>query len=377
MVFAAPRTRLVLATLAAVVLCLGAAVAVAAGGDGPSPPRAGDDEVALGVVPQRGDFSENDSVLMAAGGVESVRFWLPWSGVEAKRDKYEWGAVDHIVKTIAAEEMTLLPYLFGSPEWAAHRDGFECSGFECIPYPPRSIETRYGFARFAAAAVARYGPEGSFWDDHPALPYRPIADWQVWNEQNSEQFYRPDADVDAYAALLKTTAREIYAADPGARVVLGGMFGKRSTARLVKTTRYLRDLYRVPGIEASFDGVAVHPYDPRANGVLASTRAVRRVVRAYDDGADLWITEIGWASSGSREQNLVKTPIEQARLLRRSYAKLLSHAGEWGLRGVYWYAWRDTAAAEAVCGWCAGAGLVSVDGLLKPAYRELRALTGN
>ena len=57
--------------------------------------------------------------------------------------------------------------------------------------PPRTAETRTAFGDFAAAAVRRYGPGGSFWDQHRALPYRPIETWQLWNEPNLSSFYRP------------------------------------------------------------------------------------------------------------------------------------------------------------------------------------------
>ena len=28
----------------------------------------------------------------------------------------------------------------------------------------------------------RYGPRGSWWQDHPDVPKRPIRTWQIWNE---------------------------------------------------------------------------------------------------------------------------------------------------------------------------------------------------
>ncbi len=366
------RRRIALVPVLAGLLALLSPLGGAADGERPERASRAAGDLAIGVVPQRDELGVRQARMIRAAGVDSVRLWLPWSGVELERDTLNWSAIDRVVALTAREGLDLLPFLFGSPEWAAERDGHDCTGFACIPYPPASIETRYAFARFAARAVERYGPQGAFWAANPELPFRPITAWQVWNEQNSESFYRPDADVGAYAALLKTTAGAIRAADPEAQVILGGMFGKRSTSRLIDARRYLRDLYRVPGIESSFDGVAVHPYDSRAGGALASVRAARAVIRRNRDDAGLWVTEIGWASKGRRGHNLVKSEPVQAALLRRTFTALLRHAGRWNLRGAYWYAWRDTRRGKAICEWCPGAGLTSVKGRAKPSYYALK-----
>ena len=154
-----------------------------------------------------------------------------------------------------------------------------------------------------------------------------------------------------YATLLKTTAAAIHDVDPDADVILGGMFGKRATPRLDRTTRYLRDLYRVPGIEESFDGVAIHPYDPTAQGVFDSVDDALAVIRRAGDDAGLWITEIGWASSGKRSENLVKDPELQARLLRRVFSRFLHRATRGGCGGVLVRDARHTAVARrSACG---------------------------
>ena len=360
----------------AVVLVAALVVVAGAGGQEAAPSAAaGGGEPMIGVVPQRSDLTEHQAELARAAGVDSVRFWLAWSTVEFQRDHYDWTGMDEIVRTSAIQGLDLVPYLFGTPEWAAKRDGYECEGFRCIPYAPASIETRSAFAHFALRAAERYGPKGQFWLANSELPYHPIRVWQIWNEQNSDSFFAPDPDPDLYATLLKTTAAQIYAADPGAEVILGGMFGKRSTTRLDRTTTFLRNLYRVPGVGASFDGVAIHPYDPTAKGVFDSVDDALKVIRRAGDDADLWITEIGWASSGKRTENLVKDPRLQARLLRRVFARFLHRAGRWRLRGAFWYAIRDTRPREAVCKWCAGAGLLSLADEPKPAYYALRRVT--
>jgi hypothetical protein len=328
----------------------------------------------IGVVPQRA-LAADETERMTAAGIESVRIWIPWASVEGHRDRYDWSQVDAVVGDLAAAGLEALPFLFGTPEWAAQRDRFPCEGEECVPYAPGSIETRYAFASFAGAAVFRYGPGGSFWEANPDLPERPIRAWQVWNEPNLARFHEPHADASAYAELLRPTATAIRIADPSAEVLLGGLFGPSSNERMIGARRFLKQLYREPEIEDSFDGIAVHPYSPRAKGVLAQIRAARNVGRAHDSNFDLWITEIGWASAGRRDQNLVKTPREQAEMLRKTFTRFIRRADRWNLRGAYWFAWRDTARDAPVCAWCPGAGLLDRAGSPKRSYRELRRLT--
>lgn len=358
-------------------LC-GAAAIMAGSGAGAEEPLAGTtdpERMRVGVVPQR-PVAEGETERMRRAGIDSLRLWIPWAAVESTRDHYDWSGTDAVMRDLAAAGIDAFPFLFGTPEWAAHRDRFGCEREECIPYAPISIETRYAFARFAAAAVRRYGPDGLFWQENPDLPQRPIRAWQIWNEPNLARFYEPDADASEYADLLRLTSAAIRGADPLAEVVLGGLFGPSSTSRMIGARRFLKELYREPEIENSFDGIAVHPYSPRARGVLEQIRAARKVGRANDTGFDLWITEIGWSSAGRRDQNLVKTRREQARMLRKAFSRFLRRADRWNLRGAYWFAWRDTPRNVQVCAWCPGAGLLDQRGSPKPAYRELRRLTG-
>jgi polysaccharide biosynthesis protein PslG len=254
-------------------------------------------------------------------------------------------------------------------------DGRECS-VHCGPFAPSSNATRAAYARFAGAAVNRYGPGGTFWLDHPELPYLPVHAWQIWNEQNSPFFFRPGPDPESYAALLRAAANEIRAADPRAEIVLGGVWSADDTpSGVVGSARYMRALYRVPQVSDSFDGIAIHPYDAHVRGVFEQISAVRRAARrAGDGGVDLWVTELGWASSGRPNEGLVKGAAGQARMLTRAFGRLLGRADRYHLRGAFWYAWRDTDRGRAVCRWCAYSGLVSREGVPKLAYGAMQAL---
>ena len=335
----------------------------------------GEREFVFGVVPQQSPGAD-DMRRMGRGGIDSFRVWLGWAAVEREPGEFDWGAYDSLFAAAAGEGVTPLPYLYGTPAWAAGADGQSCAGSGCIPFAPRSDGTRAAFAGFAGEAARRYGPGGEFWAEHPELPYHPIRTWQIWNEQNLTDYWRPRPDVSSYAALLAPAAEAIREADPEAEIVLGGMWGPRHTPKgVVRTARYLRQLYRQPGARESFDALAVHPYSAKLEGVLDQVRRVRSVAgRSGDGDVALWVTEFGWASGGPRREGLVKDRREQGRLLRRTYTELRRRRHAWNIHGAYWYAWRDTPRRLAICAWCPRAGLHKVNGRSKPAWRKLTSL---
>jgi polysaccharide biosynthesis protein PslG len=361
---AAGRIRYGLAALVALVV-----LAPSAAGDS-APIRS---PLAIGVVPQR-PFDDSEAVQMTDAGISSVRVWFSWAQVEGKRGDLDWGAPDEMVAANARGGLTTLPFLFGTPAWAAADDGQDCDGGECVSYAPRTEQTRAEFAGFAAAAVRRYGPGGKFWEEHRALPYRPIETWQIWNEPNLSSFYRPAVDPVAYGSLVVATTAGIRSEDPDAVVLLAGLTGTRTNGQRMSTSAFLTGLYSVAEIAASFDGIAVHPYNRKARGTIDQIKTARAVATAHGDTAGIWVTEVGWASAGKRRWGLVKSPNGQARLLRRTFTRLLDGGAQWGVRAVYWYAWRDTERGQAVCGWCPWSGLLDRTGRRKPAYFELRDL---
>jgi hypothetical protein len=230
--------------------------------------------------------------------------------------------------------------------------------------------------RLRRGGGASLRPGGKFWEQHRALPYRPIETWQIWNEPNLVSFYRPAVDPVAYGSLVEAAAVGIRTEDPDALILLAGLTGTRTNGKRMSTSGFLTGLYSVADIAASFDGIAVHPYNRKARGTIDQIKAARAVATAHGDSAGIWVTEVGWASGGKRRWGLVKSPDGQARLLRRAYTRVLEHGAEWGVRAVYWYAWRDTERNQAVCGWCPWSGLLDRSGRRKPAYFELRNLSG-
>ena len=198
---------------------------------------------------------------MGEGGVGTLRAIMNWAAIDPTgADDYNWQAFDDTVAESAKNGMTVLPFIFATPAWVSELDNSKCKGTKCSITPVRNAAGLAAWNKFVGDAVARYGPDGEFWAANPGLPKLPIQDWQIWNEMNSKSFYLPKPSPKGYAKLLSSAADAIRSRDPAAEIILGGMPSLDGSKKAVPGPDYLADLYKVPGVEADFDGVAVHPY---------------------------------------------------------------------------------------------------------------------
>ena len=89
-----------------------------------------------------------------------------------------------------------------------------------------SAAQRQAWLQFLHAAVARYGPGGEFWRENRDLPRLPIRQWEIWNEENIVTFSH-EPDPERFARLIRDLRpRLLHRADPGSKVILGGLFGR-------------------------------------------------------------------------------------------------------------------------------------------------------
>lgn len=361
-----PKTAIALAA---------AALALAAGSS--SPPTATAQAAPrsfFGVAPQTW-VNETDLDYMRAGGIGSMRWLLPWGGVQPTPDGgYNWAGFDEVVRAAAQRRIRVLPFVYGTPSWAARRE---------TTLPIRNARQRRGWSAFLRAAVERYGPHGEFWREHwrgsaDPVPKVPLRDWQIWNEANFFYFAKP-ASPSRYARLLKLSNRAIERGDPAARTVLSGLFAEPNAKppNAMHATDFLERLYRVPGIAASFDGVALHPYAESARDLGQMIEELRQVmIENGDRRAHLHLTEIGWGSDDN--PNLVSFEQGvgfQLREMRRAYAYLIENRRRLNLRGTYWFTWKDI---EGSCNFCDSTGFFRDGPQLrpKPAWHAFTRISG-
>jgi hypothetical protein len=328
-----------------------------------------------GVVPQAIP-APVDFERMGHGGVGTLRYVFGWSKIMPTSDvaNPDWRELDYVVALAARNGMTVLPGIFGTPEWLSESEGCQT---RCSVTPPQTEEGLLVWQGLFAALAHRYGPGGEFWDQHPELPQFPVRTWQVWNEPNSAMFYAPRPDVFSYARLVVNATTGLRGQDPGARVILGGMFGTPNTpiGRSLTAWDFLQGLYAV-GLDPWFEGVAIHPYGRKMARVRKQISRLRDVIRSYGtQPASLWITELGWTSGGDTPLNRGRRG--QADRLEQSFRYLTRARRKLNLKLIAWFAWRDTPRTQARCGWCSWAGLFRSERLTaKPAWRAFVRFTG-
>jgi hypothetical protein len=222
--------------------------------------------------------------------------------------------------------------------------------------------------------AARYGRGGSFWHLHPELQPTPITAYQVWNEPNLPAYWRPADDAAGYLRLLRLTRARLRAVDPKALIVLGGLPDSRLGTRMLD---YLRAIYAQPGARTLFDVVALNPYSPDARGVLQKLNDVRAYMdRRGDRRTPLWITEIGWSTSGPRSP-FRTSPRGQALRISQTFHALIAARARLRLGRVVVFGLQDRPyAASERPWWGPRVGLFDLTGRPKPAWQTFVAFTG-
>jgi polysaccharide biosynthesis protein PslG len=313
---------------------------------------------------------------MGQGQVGTLRHAIFWSITDptpAAGDE-DWSSVDPIVGGAARNGVEILPFFFGTPQWAAQLDGRNCQPVKCGTFAPKKKAALEAWETYLGAVVDRYGPNGTFWTDNPSIPKLPFRTYQIWNEMNSTTFFKPKASAKHYAKLLSASADAIRPKDPSADIVLGGMAELAGSKKAIDASDYLRSLYRVRGVEKDFDGVAIHPYGASVRKVGDQIELFRKVMKQSGDaGAGLWVTEIG-AGSATGGNPLNRGKQGQARLLTDTFKYFEKNRRKLRIQNVDWFSWMDS--KVSICEWCKTSGLFKSGLREKPAWRAFTKFTG-
>jgi hypothetical protein len=375
------RRRLPVALL--LTACLAAALFFAGAQAGSARPLPPAPKGFFGIAPQS-VLTHEDANYMTAGGIESVRWPMIWGAIQpTPARKYDWGSFDPVVEVAARHGLRVLPFVLSAPRWLSRS----------TKLPIDSGRARSAWKAFLKAAVRRYGPGGSFWIEHPpgvpgdqipetveyapAIPRPlPVREWQVWNEANFFYFAFP-ASPQRYAKLLRISSPAIKGVDPGAKVILTGLFGEPTArgARGMPAAEFLETLYRTPGIKRLFDGFALHPYAADAKTLEEMVESLHEVTVENHDHVPLYVTEMGWGSQNDPKVVSFEQGIRgQVRQMRGAYAYLLRNQRRLNVKQVYWYSWKDL---NGSCTFCDSVGFFYAGQSLhpKPAWHVFVGIT--
>ncbi|HSE04158.1 MAG TPA: glycosyl hydrolase [Methylomirabilota bacterium] len=325
----------------------------------------------------QGPLDASDAQQMADVGVRTERFMLRWRSVERTRGSYDWGSRDWLVGALASRGIRPAPFVWGSPQWVGN-------GAAARP-PLGTAADIQAWQSFLRAAVARYGPGGSYWANGyrqrfgaDATPL-PIQSWQVWNEPNLKKYFAPGAtayqSVQKYARLLEISHDAIKSRDAQAQIVLAGMpaYGD------VTAWRFLNNLYGISGAKGDFDVAALHPYARNVGGLRWTTEQFRAAMTSHSDGTTpLWLTELAWGSGPPDEFGYNKGAAGQQQLLLDSFRLILQNRDQWNVQRLFWFLWHDPPPGSdyaKLCSICGTAGLVRYNRTPKPAYSAFTGFT--
>jgi hypothetical protein len=316
--------RLLLAFLVAGVLLL--APALAPGDAGAAVPKGFFGVMVNGPLDDPAVDLDAQAARMKAAGVQSWRVEMSWDLVEPAPGQLAWAATDRKVLAAARQGIDVLGLALRAPAWA--------NGGSANPFTPPTKPS--DFAAYLRALVARYGPSGSLWAEHPEVPRHPVRAWEIWNEPNLKNYFSKQPFAKPYAALLRAAYPAVHAADPGATVLMASMANY--------SWRDLAKLLSVPGPKLKFDAAGAHPFSGRPSNAVKIVALNREVLdhRGYTK-VPLWLTELTWSSAKGKKtpltQNWETTEGGQADRLREVYKLLLAQRTKLKLVRVFWYTW--------------------------------------
>jgi hypothetical protein len=310
---------------------------------------------------------------------------------------YRWEALDGAVRAAVARGIEPVLEIDYAPAWA------EGPGRPSTALVPAGtwLPQPGALGLFARALAARYSG-GFVAPAAPAAgPLPRVRYFEVWSEENLSDHLNPLwrggrlAAPAHYRAMLNAAYAGIHAADPAAKVIVGGLapYGDpRAGGSRVPPVWFWRSLLCLRGSRlrpvacpdpAHFDIAAhnpidvfgpsrgaVSPLDVSTPDIGRLTRIVRRAVRARRAlparPKPFWAPEIWWDSKPPDPRGV---PIHRhARFLTESLFELWRQ----GVSAVIWWYLRDQAPGAAGYAATQQSGLLFRDGRPKPAYRAFR-----
>jgi hypothetical protein len=206
-------------------------------------------------VPDGTSFVDQEMPLVEGLGVRLIRIEFPWFLLEPRQGDFDWGRADYIVNAAKSHHVELQPILVYSPAWAA-------------PEPSRPPSAA-AFGSFVQAAAKRYAGT--------------IKYWEIWNEPNLGKYWNASAAL-YVSDLLVPAHQAIQAANPSAKVILGGPAGPDMS--------WLNAVYTAGG-GGSFDILAFHDYGD-AKTIIGDATTLHDLLQGHGQaGKPVWLGEFG------------------------------------------------------------------------------------
>ncbi|MHB1390903.1 MAG: hypothetical protein ACYCXF_06670 [Thermoleophilia bacterium] len=181
-----------------------------------------------------------------------------WGAIEPVEGVYDWTLVDQYVRESQDYGILIDATIWPYADWDQQR----CH--QKLPGSPQRFMPTLGdyrgkpcdpeaYKQFVTALVERYNGDGR--DDMPGLVY-PIKYWEVINEpelNTGSPFFQGNPQSADYLEVLNATSQAIRGADPGAKVLNGGIAGLDGERKI-----FWQDVLGTGGGAGLIDVLTVH-----------------------------------------------------------------------------------------------------------------------
>jgi polysaccharide biosynthesis protein PslG len=200
-----------------------------------------------------------------------------WDLIETTRGQYNWNSTAHrlddAVNGLFKRKISPIIQIYGGNHlYMPLAPPGTPPGIE-IPALTSNPEAREAWFAWIDAMARRYSGR--------------VKVWEVWNEPNTEWFWKPRPDAAAYGQMVKDVAAILRRVDPAA-VILAG-----STAL---TPLDFLNGFLESNAATCFNAWSVHPYAAVPEETDAAIRRLREVLSSRGKPGAIWQTECGLPS---------------------------------------------------------------------------------
>jgi len=275
--------------------------------------------------------------LAEQANVNWVRIDFTWADIEPAQGTFDFAGHDQLVDEGIAQGFTIIGVIVYNNPWSSGNDS------------PATAQQRQDYADYVTTLVLRYQNKVTY--------------WEIWNEPDGENFWKPAPNAADYTELLKSAYAAAKAADPSVNIIgLGGVDPGK--------TEYITTTFQNGALD-NMDIVSFHPYcDPDIYETCFQTTnftAIKNLMAQYNSSIPVWATEVGYPTYAQGVSEA-----RQAEMLVRVHASLLSS----GYENVVWYKIADETNAESdENDRERHFGVLASDLSAKPAYNSYKYLT--
>lgn len=201
----------------------------------------------LGVNIHFTDPRPGEMKMLADCGFKWVRMDFSWGGTEREKGNYNFAPYDRLMDALA-------PYAIRAVFILDYSNRLYDEGAS-----PHTEEGRAAMAAWATVAVKHFAGKGIV--------------WEMWNEPNIKQFWKPQPSADDYAKLALAVGKAIRTAAPDELYV--------GPATSTIDLKFLETCFKAGCLEY-WDAVSVHPYRQKNPETVGEEyRKLRELIARY------------------------------------------------------------------------------------------------